>query len=84
MALTPEQEQRFDEAAELARVEFEAHWKDWNARDVCQWVDRWSERAAYDRLCRIMRKAIQPKLVKCTPATPEEIEAFERLLKANR
>ena len=55
MALSQEQERRFNEAAAQARAEFEAHWQDWSAGDVGRWIEKWYERTAYDRLCRIIR-----------------------------
>ena len=50
-------------------VEWEAHWETWSARDLCSWMDRSADHAAYDRLCRIMRRAVHPKLVRKAPDT---------------
>lgn len=56
MPLPPEQAQHFDEQARLARAEFRNNWRNWSALDVAKWVERWYERTAYDRLCRIIRE----------------------------
>ncbi len=40
MPLPPEQERRFNDAARLARAEFEAKWKNWNAADVGLWIEK--------------------------------------------
>jgi hypothetical protein len=57
MPLPPDQKRRFDEAAKQAEIEFNTHYKGWTALDACKWMERWYEQAAYDRLCRIMRRA---------------------------
>ena len=83
MPLPPEQERRFNEAAEKARIEFAENWKNWSAEDLCRWVNRWYYPAAYDRLCRIMREAVTLKLelVVTGDRDPERLAEYERLLK---
>jgi hypothetical protein len=44
MTLPPEVEQRLEEGAASARVEFEASWESWKARDVAKWWFKWCAR----------------------------------------
>jgi len=56
MPLPPDQEKQFNEAAQLARTEFEKHWKDWKVHDVAVWWEKWCRmgRTNHDRLGRIL------------------------------
>ncbi len=56
MALDEETKNRLDEFARKARLEFEANWQNWTAKDVAQWWYRWCQlgRTNHDRLGRIL------------------------------
>lgn len=59
MALPPDEQKRLDHFAALARPEFEANWKHWNARDVAIWWSKWCRygKTNHDRLGRILLEA---------------------------
>ena len=44
MPLPPEIEQRFENGATHARVDFEENWHTWSVRDVAEWWRRWCRR----------------------------------------
>ena len=56
MALDDATARRLDLYAEKAREEFQAHWQDWNARDVAVWWAKWrvQGKTNHDRLGRIL------------------------------
>lgn len=48
---TPEQ---MDESARIASVELAKHWKEWSAKAVAQWWQKWYVPAGHKRLGRAL------------------------------
>jgi hypothetical protein len=54
--LPPEDKERMDEFAVLARAELVANWKNWSVINVAEWWQRWCRfgKTNHDRLGRIL------------------------------
>lgn len=76
MALNPKDEERLEDGARRARVEFEAHWKEWGVRDVARWWNKWCryEGTNHDRLGRILIEVTGVKPLTGVPVSPEELK----------